>query len=383
MNSSFENEIFELIKLKQEGEYWDFKREWYDGGDKKQDLLHDIICMANNLANRDAYIIIGVDDTNDYLPFEYDVKKRMTTQNLVDFLRDKHFAGDYRPVVTVSHVDKEKYSVDVIIIHNSLNTPFYLTQNFNKIRPYNIYTRVQDTNIPKDKSADISQVEKLWKKRFGLLSTPLERVCMYLSSPEDWNYCTDTDSRQYYKFAPEYTIELESDKDETNGYEYYMLNQTDITPHWSIIRIRYHQTIIEEQLGLLLDGGRYVTPKPQWDNFSLDGSTSNTVSYYYFIEGSLIYVINLFYYKLREENHETAISRKLLFERVLLFNCEQEREDFIRYAQGHWEDRNKYLERIEEPIIPNIPNYSAEELKKRTINVMILQEMLNDYRSFI
>ena len=30
------------------------------------DLLHDIICMSNNLVNRDAYIIIGIDVEDDY-----------------------------------------------------------------------------------------------------------------------------------------------------------------------------------------------------------------------------------------------------------------------------------------------------------------------------
>ena len=54
-------EILELISLKQEGAYWDFKKEWYEDG-KQSDLLHDIICMANNLENRDAYIIIGIDE---------------------------------------------------------------------------------------------------------------------------------------------------------------------------------------------------------------------------------------------------------------------------------------------------------------------------------
>lgn len=44
-------EILELISLKQEGSYWDFKKEWYEVG-KQADLLHDIICMANNLGKR-------------------------------------------------------------------------------------------------------------------------------------------------------------------------------------------------------------------------------------------------------------------------------------------------------------------------------------------
>ena len=48
------DEIIELISLKQEGSHWDFKKEWY-GESKNADLLHDIICMANNLDNRDAF----------------------------------------------------------------------------------------------------------------------------------------------------------------------------------------------------------------------------------------------------------------------------------------------------------------------------------------
>lgn len=43
-------EILGLISLKQEGAYWDFKKEWYEEG-KQPDLLHDIICMSNNLEN--------------------------------------------------------------------------------------------------------------------------------------------------------------------------------------------------------------------------------------------------------------------------------------------------------------------------------------------
>lgn len=46
--------IEHLRSLKQEGGYWDFKKQWYDK-DHKQDMLHDIICMANNIEDRDAH----------------------------------------------------------------------------------------------------------------------------------------------------------------------------------------------------------------------------------------------------------------------------------------------------------------------------------------
>ena len=118
INSDLESEIINLIELHQEGEYWDFKRQWYDSS-KVVDLLHDIICMANNLANHDAYIIIGVDDEDFSL---YDVAadhNRRNTQKIVDFLKDKKFAGDIRPIVTVKQAFIKSFTLDVIIIHNS------------------------------------------------------------------------------------------------------------------------------------------------------------------------------------------------------------------------------------------------------------------------
>lgn len=54
------NKIRSLINLGTEGAYWDFKQEWHSNN---TDLLHDIICMANNLEDCDAYIIIGVTDS--------------------------------------------------------------------------------------------------------------------------------------------------------------------------------------------------------------------------------------------------------------------------------------------------------------------------------
>lgn len=111
------NEIMDLIDLKQEGAYWDFKKEWHD---KKSDLLHDIICFANNLANRDCYIIIGVDEENNYCLNDISGDpNRKDTQKIVDFLKDKKFAGGIRPVVFVESLNIHGSVVDVIIIKNS------------------------------------------------------------------------------------------------------------------------------------------------------------------------------------------------------------------------------------------------------------------------
>lgn len=55
----------------------------------------------------------------------------------------------------------ESCELDVIIIKNSHDTPFYLTQRYKKVNPNHIYTRVMDTNTPPNNSTDIHFVEYL------------------------------------------------------------------------------------------------------------------------------------------------------------------------------------------------------------------------------
>ena len=218
-------EILKLIKLKHEGEYWDFKKQWYEAG-KISDLLHDIICMAYNLADRDAYIIIGIDEEKDFC--FADVKNdcnRLNTQKLVDFLKDKKFAGDIRPQVHVESVEYRNCTIDVIVVEKAQITPIFLKEKYRDVNANNIYTRVQDTNTPKGKSADIDKIEYLWKKRFGLIYSPYEKMFFYLKSPEFW--CDDAneiETKKYYKLAPEYTLKIVDRDDSRNGYEYYLFN---------------------------------------------------------------------------------------------------------------------------------------------------------------
>ena len=90
---SFETEVRQLIGLQQEGEYWDFKKEWHQN---KADLLHDIICMANNLSNQDGLIIIGVDEETDYSICDViNDPNRRKTQDIVSFFAREEICGGY------------------------------------------------------------------------------------------------------------------------------------------------------------------------------------------------------------------------------------------------------------------------------------------------
>lgn len=374
------DEIFSLIALKQEGSFWDFKREWYSEN-QKADLLHDIICMANNLSNRDAYIIIGVDEESDYsvFPIQNDIHRKKT-QQLVDFLREKHFAGGVRPIVSVESVSVDENIIDVIIIHNSDTTPFYLTENYQSVMANNVYTRVMDSNTPKNRSADISQIETLWKKRFGLLQPPLERMKIYLKKSDLWDISPDKGplEKLYYRFSPEFTIESVADYSET-GYQYYLFNQTNIKHTWYEINLFYHQTMLASLEGVSLDSGRYFTSVPRTDGISVTNNHGWDVLIKYFVKNSMDYTIHEFFY--HPDGDDQTIAHDKFMDCILVFDSDNEKEEFKNFVMRNWEHNDEYKDNIYLPSFNQIEEYNMDAFKEDFLNSQILKRMLIAFRN--
>ena len=371
---TFEEEILHLISLQQEGGYWDFKRQWHE---KKSDLLHDIICMANNLHNRTAYIIIGIDEKQGYTVV--DVKgdlNRKNTQNIVDFLKDKKFAGGIRPLVHVEQISLYHGDVDVIVVENSRYTPFYLTERFEGICANHIYTRVMDTNTPIDKSADINNVEYLWQKRFHLDETPIGKFNHYLKNSDAWEPIQDQDMGYFYKYSPEYTIACEKDIC-TDGYEYYMFGQVDTRPSWWLITLKYHQTAIELFQGISLDGGRSFVIAPQ-RSYDLMDSGVSAVGYY--IQDTLRYRLLQFYHK-KETTEE--YSYRTYLNAIAVFKSEHEYKQFLRYVKNnkeHYDELFVQQNNAALPYFPDLKGYVMDAFKKDYKDALIIQKMLEDFR---
>jgi hypothetical protein len=99
-NQEIEDIVREFFYQGTEGEYWDFKEKpyFYEGqskeekNKKKNDLLHDIICMANNLSNRDAYIIMGIQDKPIKITGVKQFSNKWTQEKYQDFLQNLTFA---------------------------------------------------------------------------------------------------------------------------------------------------------------------------------------------------------------------------------------------------------------------------------------------------
>ena len=152
--------IVSCINSKQEGSHYDFKQEWYSEG-KNGDLLHDILCLANNTANADAYLIVGVTDSYDVVG----VADWRKSNDVYDFLRSKKFAGNHVPEIQPHKLYYMYHKIDVIEIKSSKNVPFYLDEKYRDVG-VQIYTRVGDTNTPKNECANYTDVETLWRIHF-------------------------------------------------------------------------------------------------------------------------------------------------------------------------------------------------------------------------
>ena len=262
--------ILKLIEMKSEGEYWDYKEKWYN---KKTDMLHDIICMANNLVNRDAYIIIGVSDNGEIKGVPKEDRKNQ--ENVITFLRRIPFEGGIKPTVYVHTITIDELEIDVIEIKNTNNTPYYLNADYKDngiVYKSHIYTRVGDTNTPITESASIDKVELLWKKRFGLLQTIKERFLMLLDNLDDWIF--ETEYEGYNNILPEFQIKIsEIDYDDSKKMPERILF-IDINYSVQRIELLYHNTIIYRTDLHNYDGGKIALPGYDYVKTNYKGSSA-------------------------------------------------------------------------------------------------------------
>lgn len=90
-----------------------------------------------------------------------------------------------------------------------------------------------DKNTPNKGMASIDDVEKLWKKRFGLLQTPLEYIVGRLQYQTEWKQ----QNRTYYNmYRPEYQLKILEDDDDRAIPEYYAYAMTNESTSYEMYR---------------------------------------------------------------------------------------------------------------------------------------------------
>ena len=321
---NLESKIISLINTKREGEFWDFKREPHENN---ASLLHDIICLANSLHQGKRFLIFGVSDPNDganVIGLTEGQNGRKTQVQFVDFLRRKPFAGDCRPEIELQTIEIESKEIDVLVIIDNPLKPYYLTQDYkNKgknVRANFIYSRINDTNTPIDKSADIGMIEKMWKQRFGLDLSPLDRMRLLLMQPQNWIKDIWNKSYAYHEQFPEFRIEFSDLSSITESYSYLYANpNTDLGQ----ATFKYHSTTLFELKYLTIDGMLKYIGEP---SVRVVNKHKYDICYYYF---NLDTMDGIFHSFLNDGNIDTSSrGRKCPF---LFFTNKDQQKQFDEY----------------------------------------------------
>ena len=159
--------VASLIIRRCEGTYWDFKRRHHTN---RQDLIHDILCLANAKHRGRRFLIFGVDDTDFSLRSISDDPGRRTQADTAGLFRDnasKFFQSRF-PDFYLAEVAIDRTLLDVLVIEDMPHKPYYLVEKYKTLRAHHIYTRVCDTNTPATDAAQPHEIERMWRERFGL-----------------------------------------------------------------------------------------------------------------------------------------------------------------------------------------------------------------------
>lgn len=261
MDFFLEDEIKNLITTRNEGERWDFKAEHHAN---KAEMLHDILCLANGRFEfRNSYLIYGVEDgTGRIVGVESDPNRR-PQHDLTQFLLQSHFAGQNRPTVYMHTLELNGHQVDVLEIVNDHRGPYYLEKDYcegtRKVRKFHIYTRSGGSNTPMDRNADPSQIEELWKKRFGLLLPPALRFNELVQIRNNWS---EENGVYYQIYQPEFTVDFKDVTDPTKPL-FFAYEAGPESAIYYDLHAKYHNTTLYTLRVIEYDYGRFRAVLPE------------------------------------------------------------------------------------------------------------------------
>jgi len=287
IDKKFKDKIENLISTKApENEWLDYKQTWHNNN---EDLLIDILSFTNTYHNEDCYLIFGIaDKTFEVVGVEND-SNRKNQQNIINMLQNTSLSTVF-PKISVISLTVSNKTIDVLIIPNTKNVPLFLTKRKRNLNVGQIFTRIGDTNTPKDRTADDYTVEKLYKKRLRLDTTIYERSEFIIEDVDNWTYI-DEERKLIYNFDPNFYITMgeydDSSSQPTEGdYFYWLIDTSWDSKDWQIINYTYihfmygQHKIFDISPAFLFDRGRGFITYPRAGCFGI-------FYYTYFLENSL------------------------------------------------------------------------------------------------
>ncbi|ASM51569.1 hypothetical protein PESP_a3814 [Pseudoalteromonas espejiana DSM 9414] len=294
--------VSNLIYKKCEGLWWDFKQKFHSD---LYDLLHDIICLSNVIHEGERYLIFGISDELDVTGLKSE-DKTYTQADILDLLRKQPFAENNAPKVSLKFIKYQNKDIAILKIENERLKPYFLTRDIKSrgklLRAGTIYSKVKDTNTPKDSCANPHDIKAMWVERFGLDLTASKRFSFILEDAENWKY--DGINEAFYALDPDFTIEVSNT--ECEGGQYWWQNSFFEKPRKYNYILKFKNTIMHEVPVIHFRNENLCIPFPNIEFISypkkLDGLSANFYcDLFYFQKGTLEYSLFLHLRKIETE----------------------------------------------------------------------------------
>ncbi|MCS5711459.1 RNA-binding domain-containing protein [Candidatus Berkiella aquae] len=301
----------EELLTESESEYLDFKRQYHQNTAK---LIHDILCLANSHSKKNKYIVFGIDDYKNVVGIENDANRKKLSQ-ISDLIKNSNF--NHNPNIDLYTEKKDNHEVDILVIADVSDKPYFLIKQKKEghaiINAGTVYTRNADRNVSSLETATDSEIERMYKERFGLDKTVNERMHEYLQNPEKWSkgHLHSGAECIYYTQFPEFTFAISNfDGDHEQFDESWATKNPDSKAYKTRYFLMYHLTVLKNLFVISCDGGRYLTVMPE--PYRREGSKVNS---YYYINNSLAHLANNLL-----QHHELDLPTKLRYGSFAIFD---------------------------------------------------------------
>lgn len=339
MRYLFEERIRKLINI-DEDEFHDFKIEWYTPH-QKDEMIKDIFSFVNTAHHQDCYIIFGIQDGDHKIIGIEDDDNRLNNEKIAEYLNSLPIANRNIPKVIVKTVAMDNHLIDVLVIKDTNDVPVYLKKEYRPkecrhiIRAGQIFCRMSGIETPIISTATDYQVEKLWKKRFGMDLSIKDQYKIKLQDVDNWEYFENDQVGFRYNIDPDYCMYLVDDTQNRYRAESYSLSQWRTKMDWQVLKLMYRDRLIKNILVVWLDNAKFVTVTPEIATLN-EASFDKQLTFQCIYANTLDFYVENFLFT--HKNYSTSsdyIQRSHLLKDIVVFKDSNQRNNVIRLLKDN------------------------------------------------
>lgn len=216
----------------------------------------------------------------------------------------KKFFQSRFPELYLQEILIDETPLDVLVIKDTPDKPYYLIESYKEVRAHHIYTRVCDTNTPIDGTAQPHEIERMWRERFGLDLPPLERVKLYLNDPSAWqsSHKAGRDFSAYHTIFPEFTLKVTGAEAYVACHEEWTRGEIRTDNNCAgYYEVYYHQTCIARIRYVNFDDHKKSMIAPNWE-------ARGAGRFYFYETDSINYALQKYHSNVFRENHSVTLA---------------------------------------------------------------------------